>query len=99
MLVQRGTLLHVVPVSQIDSPAAILKRLASVGDEVAVAAVLSELNTATLADALQRLAIGHEAAALAVRDGDANHIVDYRTALLLGIREMARRIGLLPPLL
>lgn len=75
------------------SPFAMLKRLASVGDEVGLVAVLSELDTATLADTLERIAIGHEAAALAVRDGNADHVVDYRTALLLGIREMARRIG------
>lgn len=77
---------------QIDSPAAMLKRLASVGDEFGLAIVLSELDTATLADAVERLAISHEAAALAVRDGNASHVVDYRTALLLAIREMTRRI-------
>ena len=76
-----------------NSPLAMLMRLASVRDEFGLATMLSELDTAALADALERLAIGHEAAALAVRDGNAYHVVDYRTALVLGIREMARRIG------
>lgn len=75
------------------SPFAMLKRLASIGDEVGLVAVLSELDTATLAHTLERIAISHEAAALAVHDGNAHHVIDYRAALLLGIREMARRIG------
>ena len=75
-----------------DRPFAVLKRLASVGNEVGLVAVLSELDTAALADTLESLAIAHEAAALAVRDGNANHVVGYRTALLLGIRELTRRI-------
>jgi len=77
-------------VPEIESATAMLVRLASLGDEAGLATALSHLDTATLADALERLAIGHEAAALAVRDGNANHIVEYRIALLLGIREMAR---------
>lgn len=70
-----------------------LKRLASIGDDAGVATVLSHLDTATLADALERLALGHEAAALAARDGNASHVVEYRTALLRGIQEMTRRLG------
>lgn len=94
MLVQRGPSLHLVPMREIDlSPFGMLKRLAAVGDEAGLAAVLSELDTVTLADTLERLVIAHEAAALAVRDGNVDHVVDYRTALLCGIREMARRIG------
>lgn len=77
--------------AEVDSASAVLKRLASTGDEVGLVLALSELDTATLSDALERLAIGHEATALAVRDGNANHVVDYRTALLFGIRELARR--------
>ena len=84
--------MHVARMAPSDSPFAVLKRLASVGNEVGLVEVLSELDTATLANTLESLAIAHEAAALAVRDGNAYHVADYRTALLFGIREMARRI-------
>lgn len=76
---------------EIDSSTAMLVRLASVGDEAGLATAVGELDTATLSDALERLALAHEAAALAARDGKASEVVSYRTPLLLAIREMTRR--------
>lgn len=74
-----------------DSPTARLVRLVSVGDEAGLVAELRQLDAATLADALGRLVLAHEAAALAARDGKASEVFKYRTALLLGIQEMTRR--------
>ena len=88
---RRATSLHVVPVPEIDTPAAMLLRLAVVGDEAGLTKAFEQLDGPTLADALERITLAHEAAALSVRDGSASRVVDYRTALLLGIRELSRR--------
>lgn len=83
---------------EIESATAMLVRLASLGDEAGLATALSHLDTATLADALERLALAHEAAALAAGHGNASQVVIYRTALLRGIQEVTGRASeALPP--